>query len=351
MRVRLKGLNKITKTLANGQKTTYFYAWKGGPRLPGKPGDTEFMAAYNEAVAATTRPRKDVLQAVLTEYQASPEFAGLKPRTRKDYIINIRKIEAAFSDFPLAALKEQGAKKVFIKWRNELAKTSPRQADYAVSTLAAILAWALNEGTIAANPCVKMGKLYKGTRAEKIWSREQEAMFRRSAPERMILPFLLATWLGQRQGDLLRLTWSAYDGTFIRLQQGKTDRRVVIPVGSELKAELDRLRPKDEADWSQPILKNTRGEGWTSDGFRTEWGKAVRDAKVKGVTFHDLRGTAVTRLALAGCSNAEIATFTGHSLEEIAAILDTHYLNRDLEFAKAALRKRETYEAARKSTD
>jgi hypothetical protein len=30
---------------------------------------------------------------------------------------------------------------------------------------------------------------------------------------------LLALWTGQRQGDLLRLPWSAYDGARIRLQQ------------------------------------------------------------------------------------------------------------------------------------
>src|SRR5262249_35563126 len=48
-----------------------------------------------------------------------------------------------------------------------------------------------------------------------------------------------------------------------------------------------------------------------------------------GLTFHDLRGTAVTRLAIAGATEAEIATITGHSLRSVRAILDTHYLARD----------------------
>ena len=51
---------------------------------------------------------------------------------------------------------------------------------------------------------------------------------------------------------------------------------------------------------------------------------------VVGVTFNDLRGTAVTRLAMAGCTEAEIATITGHSLRGVRAILDTHYLSRRL---------------------
>jgi hypothetical protein len=44
---------------------------------------------------------------------------------------------------------------------------------------------------------------------------------------------------GQRQGDLLRLPWSAYDGVAIRLRQSKGGRRVVVPAGTPLKAVLD----------------------------------------------------------------------------------------------------------------
>ena len=61
-----------------------------------------------------------------------------------------------------------------------------------------------------------------------------------------------------------------------------------------------------------------------------------------GVTFHDLRGTAVTRLAVAGCTDAEIATLTGHSLRDVHGILDAHYLNRDPALAESAVRKLES---------
>jgi phosphoglycerate dehydrogenase-like enzyme len=35
MRIRLRGLNSITNTLADGTRRTYWYAWKGGPPLAG----------------------------------------------------------------------------------------------------------------------------------------------------------------------------------------------------------------------------------------------------------------------------------------------------------------------------
>ncbi len=50
---------------------------------------------------------------------------------------------------------------------------------------------------------------------------------------------------------------------------------------------------------------------------------------MRGVTFHNLRGTAVVALALAGCTVPEIASITGHSLADAEALLTKHYLGRD----------------------
>ena len=97
------------------------------------------------------------------------------------------------------------------------------------------------------------------------------------------------------------------------------------------------------------IPTTTNRTTWTSDGFRTSWNKIVAKAKVTGLTFHDLRGTAVTRFALGGCSEAEIATFTGHSLKDVGAILDAHDLSRDSRMAESALKEREAHEAGTKA--
>ena len=59
------------------------------------------------------------------------------------------------------------------------------------------------------------------------------------------------------------------------------------------------------------------------------------------LTFHDLRGTAVVRLAIASASVPQIATVTGHSLKDVEAVLDAHYLGRDIQLAEAAVLKLE----------
>jgi integrase len=222
-------------------------------------------------------------------------------------------------------------------WRDRVASNSGRrQADYAWSVLARVLSWARDRGLITDNPCSRGGRLYRGSRAEKIWTAADEAAFFKRAPTHLHLPLLLALWTGQRQGDLLRLPWSAYDGTHVRLRQGKTGTRVVIRVGAPLKLALDATTKR-----SPLILTNSDGKPWTSDGFRASWSKACKTAGVIGVTFHDLRGTAVTRLALAECTEAEIATITGHSLRSVRAILDTHYLARDPALGENAILKLE----------
>lgn len=72
MHVRLKGLNCVRKRLADGSRVAYWYAWKGGPRLPGKPGEPELIAAYNSAVEEKVKQPSGTLQTVLNDYQRSP---------------------------------------------------------------------------------------------------------------------------------------------------------------------------------------------------------------------------------------------------------------------------------------
>src|SRR5262245_4098750 len=270
MRVILKGINSYTAKLADGTTKTYWYAWKGGPRLQGEPGTPEFIASYNEAAAQKIKPPVGKLLSLLQAYQASEDFRQLAPRTQDDYKRIIRQeIEPEYSDFPLSALADRRTRGIFMEWRDKLALKSRRQADYAWTVLARVLSWSKDRGKITANPCERGGRVYSGSRAENIWSAEQEAAFLKLAPAHLHLPLLLALWTGQRQGDLLRLPWSAYDGTQIKLRQSKTGARVVIPIGAPLKAALDATAKR-----STLILVNSDATPWTHDGFRASWHKA-----------------------------------------------------------------------------
>ena len=346
MRVQLKGVATVRKRRADGSTAVYHYAWRGGPRLPGEPGSPEFVAAYHAAHAARRPRHEGTLLALVDTYQRSPAFTELAERTRKDYARHIRAIEAEFGDLPLAALSDRRVRGDMLAWRDRLAQRSARQADYALSVLALILAWGHDRGRTPGNPLERPGRVYKADRAERVWAPDDEAAFLRVAPPHLALALVLAADTGQRQGDLLRLPWSAWDGAHLHVRQGKTGRRVKVPATDRLRAALGAAPRR-----AVTILTTIRGRSWTSDGFRASWFKACAAAQIEGLTFHDLRGTAVTRLALAGCTVPEIAAITGHALREVETILDAHYLGRGSGLAVAAVEKLESHRAGTNSAN
>lgn len=346
----LPGIATATKTLADGSKRQYFYAWRGGPLLKDaagialQPNNPQFVVAYTLAHANRIKPASGNLFSLIAAFKTTGEYLKLAPRTKKDYLRFLAWIEEEFGDMPLSLVVKPAARGKFKDWRDELAeKHGDRQADYAWGVLARVLSIAKDRGTIAVNVCERGGKLYEVDRAEVVWLPAQIKAFGEVASDELRFAMILALWTGQRQADLIKLTWMQYDGKHIRLRQGKRKARVAIPVAAVLKAELDARRP---ANGEGNVLLNTRREKWTSDGFRTSWGKAFDLAPAlvdTDLRFNDLRGTAVTRLALAGCTVPEIAALTGHSLKDVERILQAHYLGGKFELAEQAMLKLEEH--------
>lgn len=335
MRVKLKGLHTVVVPLASGCKVTYVYAWRGGPRLHADVGTPEFMAEYNAAHQGRRESHPEQLRSIVSSYKASRDFSRLAPRTQADYLQQIAKIEAKFGTLPIAALDAPRITHKFLEWRDKL-PGSPKQADYAWTVLMLILSWARTRGLTTYRPPDRVEKLYHADRSEKVWSAEDIASFMAVAGETMRRAMMLAAETGQRQGDLLVLPKSADDGTHIRLRQSKTGARVAIKVTARLREAL-RTAP---ATASTTILTSTTGRPWKPNAFRNRWRDTCRAAGIVGLTFHDLRGTAVTRLAEAGCTHQEIASVTGHSLRDVGAILDK-YLARTSKLADAGIDKLE----------
>lgn len=196
-------------------------------------------------------------------------------------------------------------------------------------------------GLIETNHVKGVRKLYKASRAENIWLPEHVVRFEFVASAELQLALKLALHTGQRQGDLLKLPWSGYDGRAITLRQGKTGARVYVPCTKALRAALDAAPRR-----SVTILTNTRGLSWTADGFGTSWYKASRRGGILDLTFNDLRGSAITMLSEAGCTPQEIATLSGHTLKSVAQTLEK-YLARTRPLAEAAIFKLENARATK----
>src|SRR5262245_26715445 len=118
MRVRLKGIHRVRVKLAGGERSEYYYAWRGGPRLVGEPGSPEFLASYTAAHQSRREPDGSSFHSVIAGYKASQDFVGLKPRTKADYLQLIARIEQKFGDLPLAALEDARVTRDFLEWRD-----------------------------------------------------------------------------------------------------------------------------------------------------------------------------------------------------------------------------------------
>jgi integrase len=260
VRVDLPGVHRVkikrrkVKT-RDGSIVFYYYAWSGGPRLVGEPGSPEFIASYQAAHASRRQPRGDTFHVVIVAYRGAQDgYLKLRDRTRRDYAKILAKIEIAFGDLPLAALDDPRVTKDLLDWRNELARSSRRQADYAWAVLMRLISFARGRGMTTYRLPEQVERLYESDRSENIWSDQDVAAVDSVASDELRLAMMLALETGQRQGDLLLLPWSSYttdvEGRqWITLRQSKSKRHnhpgrlVKIPVTKRLRAILETTRP------------------------------------------------------------------------------------------------------------
>ena len=205
MEVKLDGLYKRPKKLADGTETAYDYAWRGpgSPRLKSEPGALESIAEFQEAQKQRHAPFNDTVSGLIDEYSKSHEFTKLARLTKRDHIAMFARIEKRFGKMPIEALEDKRVRSDFKRWRDGI--SSDRQADRAWSSLKRVFSYALDGGRISWNPCAGGGKRYHGDRSECVWTDAQIQAFLQSAPKHLQLPFLFAFHTGQRQGDILRL--------------------------------------------------------------------------------------------------------------------------------------------------
>ncbi|MFG0321001.1 tyrosine-type recombinase/integrase [Pseudomonas sp. zjy_15] len=117
---------------------------------------------------------------------------------------------------------------------------------------------------------------------------------------------ILAMTTGARLGELLSLRWEQIDFTrrtaIIARTKNGDPRTLVFPLPAI--SELMKHR--------QPVgLVFPSGEG-----FRTYWDTALKEAKLEGLHFHDLRHDAASQLVMSGATLHEVAEILGHrSLE------------------------------------
>lgn len=362
MRVKLPGVNTVRKKLADGSTKTYHYHRETGTSLSGEPGSAEFVASYAAAEATIRDRAKGVVLQLSHQYTSSPEFELLATSTQSEYCRMLGKAEDIFGSMPISALNDRRVKADFLDWRDGVAKQSgPREADNRLSAISAMLTWATDRTKIEANFLKGFSRLYHAARQDIIWLPEHVAAFMATAEVEMQRAMVLGLHSAQREGDLIKLPWTSYDGQALRVRASKLTRKGVkgplreIPCTDSLKTMLNGMEQV-----SPLILTTSTGRAFKKRYFCKLWSDTMAKAGIETVRlpdinepvrlhFHDLRGTSVTLLAEAGCTIPEIAAITGHSLETVHRILE-RYLKLTRGLARMAISKFQKSKSTRFAT-
>jgi integrase len=337
MRVELKGVRKVT---AKGK--TYYYAYRGGPRLLGKPGSPQFMLSYNEAIAGLRAQDSSRFRSLITLYKRSQDFLSLANSTRRSWSPWLDKISEHFGELRIDQFdRPTKIRKYIIRWRSRWSAT-PRTADYGLQVLSRVLSFAIDPlGKISINPCEGIRHLYKNDRSEIIWTDADVVEIKKTCSAEIAHAIDLAAHTGLRLGDLTRLAWSHVGDDAILLTTGKSNHRreAIIPLYGALRDVLARI-PKR----ATTILTSSRGRPWTTDGFGSSFNKAKIEAKMseRDLHFNDLRGTAATKFYIAGFTMREIAETLGWEEEYVEKII-RRYVGRSAAI-KARIKKLQSRE-------
>ena len=315
VKIELRGIAKVT---AKGQ--TYYYAWRGGPRLRGVPGSIEFISSYNEAIEDRRTLDTNRFRSLIALYRGSDDFKELADTTRRNWSRWLDRIGTHFGELRIAQFdRPEKIRPVIRRWRNQWSD-KPRTADYGIQVLSRALSYAVELGKIAGNPCKGIAQLYQGDRSEIIWTDVDITRIKQTCSPEIALAVDFAAHTGLRLADLLRVSWSHVGEDAITITTGKSKHRreAIIPLYDALRAILAVIPRQSTA-----ILTNSRQRPWTANGFGSSFNKAKIDAGLAeaNLHFHDLRGTAATRFYIAGLSERVIAEIMGWQEDYVATII------------------------------
>ena len=330
----------------------YVYAWKGkgAPRLLKPEGSDAFVQELAEALANRRAGDGSRIAALCAMWRASDDWTkpapvGLAESTKKTWRRFLDDIQIHFGPLRIAQFDNALSIRPDIRrWRNKWSDR-PRQADMAKQVLSALLSFAVDQDKLTANPCLGIANLYQNDRSDRIWRPEDLERLAAKASSQVTLAARLGALTGLRQGDLLRLAWSHVGPLAIEIRTGKSGgkKTALIPIYAELRALLDTI-PRV----STMVLTTGSGQPWQT-GFGASWnaalisagfkeldkaGKVIRDADLH---FHDLRGTAATRMYLGGLTIREIAEIFTWGEDDVERLIN-RYVKRD-ELLKDRIRR------------
>jgi integrase len=161
--------------------------------------------------------------------------------------------------------------------------------------------WLLDEDI--RNPCTVVEKWPTKPRDRYVTTDEYDR-FRAICCPQVQIAMDLALLTGQRQGDLVGLTWKQIkaiglprDQWHIEIDQGKTGKKLAIMISPDVETVLKRAKLMLPHWPREHVLRTKWGKAYTPDGFRAMWQRYCRLWEKAGnprFHFHDLRAKSIS---------------------------------------------------------
>lgn len=227
----------------------------------------------------------------------------LEPRTQRDYRGILVKLRETFGHMTPQEVKPRHVAD-FINVKK--GKIHRNRMVTILSTIYKIAmgSWCIEMDLV--NPCVVVKKWPTKPRERYIPDAEFAAIRAIACPQVQIA-MDLAYLTGQRQGDIVGLTWKQVhtigvkrDDWRISIDQGKTGKKLDIMISPAVEAVLRRARVMEPAWPRTNVIRTKWGKGYTADGFRALWQRTIRryetltGTKANRAHFHDIRAKSIS---------------------------------------------------------
>jgi integrase len=296
----------------------------------------------NELVEAERLRRRGVrrdaapgsLAQLIDRYERSPQFAALEESTRKDRKNILRRIGRKHGATEVASITRADLVDFY---EGLIQATTLSMANAVMRTYRVLLGYAADRGAIPASPADGI-KLVGVAARRQVWTDADRDAFQKAAiaagRRSIALAAQLAWDLGQRAGDVRRLTWGQFDGASISLTQAKTGTSVRVELAFPMTLEMLAQTPRTGV---QIVVSEATGRPYAKHFFSHEVARIRALAKLPTtLQFRDLRRSALTDMGRAGATDDELRAASGHKSRAVVGI----YVVPSGESAARAQRKR-----------